>query len=194
MFEEMKTHSLRTFIAFELPKTVTDHLRALQVELQTIGMGVRWVRPGNIHLTLRFLGDIRPEDLQAVITALDTAVRGQGPIRLAVKGISVFPGIRKPRVIWAGLTDQVPELMAFQGRLESILNHCGFPREDRPFKAHLTLGRIKGALDAQQLDKLIRRIGESEPLGFQAEQAILFKSDLMPSGALYTRLHSAPLS
>jgi RNA 2',3'-cyclic 3'-phosphodiesterase len=190
---ETGSHSLRTFIAFELPEPVKDHLRAIQAELHLIGRGIRWVQPGNIHLTLKFLGDIRPEDLKVVITALDTAVQGQEPIRLAVKGIGVFPGVRKPRVIWAGLSDQVPELLAFQSRLEDILNDCGFAREDRPFKAHLTFGRVKGALDGQELDQVMRRVGQYEALGFQAEQAILFKSDLMPSGALYTRLHSAPL-
>jgi 2'-5' RNA ligase len=188
----MNTHSLRTFIAFELPEAVSDHLRVFQTRLQTLGTGIRWVRPRNIHLTLKFLGDIRPEELQDAKTALDKAVLGQGPIQLAVRGIGVFPGRRKPRVIWAGLADQVPQLLEFQKRLENIFSDCGFAREERPFKAHLTLGRVKGGLDAEPLDEALRHIDQYPALGFQAEQVILFKSDLMPNGPIYTRLHTAP--
>jgi 2'-5' RNA ligase len=179
---------MRAFIAFELPPEITQLAADLQACLRRQGLKLRWVRPGNIHLTLRFLGEI-PSELSAdVAQAMRMAARGSTPVALCIEDLGVFPGPRKPRVLWMGLGGQIELLVQTAARLEAELVPLGIPREDRPFKAHLTLARIQTALDARLLQAALEACDgfASQPL--VAAEMVLFQSDLRPQGPTYTPL------
>jgi 2'-5' RNA ligase len=179
---------MRAFIAFELPPEIARLAADLQACLQRQGLKLRWVRPGNIHLTLRFLGEIPFEQSADMAQAMRMAAMGGGPIQLSAQGMGLFPGLRKPRVLWLGLGGQTALLAQAAARLEAQLTPLGIPREDRPFKAHLTLARIQTALDARLLQEAIAACGSFLPQAFFAAEMVLFQSELRPQGSIYTPL------
>lgn len=189
----INSKNIRAFIAIELPVKIVFSISQIQERIATYGFKIRWIRPENIHLTLKFLGDIKTADIDKIGGVMDESVRGHAPISLKAKGIGVFPGIKRPRVIWTGVSGEVNQLFGLQKRLEDNLDGLGFPKENRPFKAHLTFGRVKNRLDPKRLgDALSEFIGfESEE--FVADRVILYKSDLKPAGAVYTKLVEAVL-
>ncbi len=188
MGQEMERKSLRAFIATPLPRPIISALGSLQDDLKAHGLRVRWVRPENIHLTLKFLDDINPEDVAGIITAVESAARGQKPLILSARAVGVFPGLNRARIIWTGLTGQVNALTKLHRSLDTGLVKLGFPGEKRPFKGHLTLGRIKGNTDLKKLDRAITACRDFKSEPFTVDQLILFKSDLQASGAVYTKL------
>ena len=179
---------IRTFIAFELPADIIRLMEKLQSRLQQHALELRWVRPRNSHLTLKFLGEILPDTVASIGAAMQDAAQGRQPMELFVQGLGLFPGIRKPRVLWAGLGGMVDRLVQMQSRLEEVLEPLGFDRELRPFLAHLTLGRIKGRIDGRRLLQAIQDAGQFAPAAFQARELVLLQSELRPQGARYTAL------
>ena len=182
------SNTIRTFLAIELPEKITYTISKVQEEIKSYGLKIRWVRPENIHLTLKFLGDIKTADTEKVARAVSESVTGHPPISLAVKGIGVFPGIKKPRVLWLGISKQVDLLTALQKTLDDKLEAMGFPKEKRPFRGHLTLGRIKSIIDPKTLHDVLKEFTMFESERFFADRIILYKSDLKPKGAVYTKL------
>ena len=182
------SESIRTFIAFELPPVIISLLQKVQQELILLKLRVRWVHPANIHLTLKFLGDIDPGGIDKIGAAMAEAVIGSSPLKLAGSGIGVFPGIKRPRVIWLGLGGDIQALLALQGRLEEKLAGLGFPNQKRSFKAHLTLGRIKQAVSQALIRQMLNEYATLHSDDATFNQVILYKSDLKPSGAVYTKL------
>lgn len=180
--------SVRAFIAIPLPDTVREQMAALQGRLKRYGFRIRWVRSENIHLTLRFLGDLDGCRLTDAQNAMTRALARGPALQLAVRGLGTFPGIRKPRVVWCGLAGETDRLADMHGRLGSELAGCGFPAETRPFRAHLTLGRVKAAIPAARLVTAIREQGGFESDRFPVKTVHLYKSVLRPEGPLYTSL------
>ncbi len=156
-------------------------------------MDARWIQPKNIHLTLKFLGNINKADTQKVGAAIFKSAADYAPISLAVKGIGAFPGISHPRVLWIGIRGQIDVLIQLQKGLDNNLEKIGFPKENRPFKGHLTLARVKGQINQAKLINAMKKYGEFEPKSFIADNIILFKSDLKSTGAVYTKLISVSL-
>ena len=185
--------TIRTFIAIELPGNIISSIRKVQEGIKSYGFKVRWVRPENIHLTLKFLGNINEADTEKIGRAIFDAVKEYPPISLAAKGIGVFPEVKRPRVIWVGITGQVEPLIGMQKTLDDKLEAIGFPKENRPFKGHLTLARVKGKIDSKRLSEAMKEFQEFEAEPFTADQIILFKSELKPTGSVYTKLLSASL-
>ncbi len=185
--------SLRTFIALELPQNVLSFLESLQSNLRQDGVDIRWVPPQNIHLTLKFLGDIPIEICPEIEAVLDEAGQGTAPMDLCVKGLGVFPGMKNPRVLWAGLGGETMALIDFQKRLECCLATLGIKKEKRSFKAHLTIGRMKHKVQPARLSAAIQKSMTFAPLSFRAEHLVFFRSELKPSGAVYTRLYTKDL-
>ena len=177
----------RVFIAIALPDALAVRMKALQDQLKNAGLKLRWVRPANIHLTLKFLGDLPPVDSEFVSDLLARICRRHPALQLTVQGLGVFPGFRKPRVLWTGVGGQTRELFSLQQDVEAELAQAGIPREKRPFKGHLTLGRFKQAAPPL-LANAVETVGGFDPLAFNARQVTLFKSDLRPQGAVYTGL------
>jgi len=151
------------------------------------------VKPGNIHLTLKFLGDIDPLDIDNIAGAMDDAAREIAPFTLRVGGIGFFPGIKRPRVVWVGLGGDSQILFDLQRKLEDRLASAGFPKEKRAFKAHLTLGRIRDAVHHDTAGRAIQHFTRPAGQHFTADRIILFKSDLKPTGAEYSKLKETKL-
>jgi 2'-5' RNA ligase len=185
---------IRSFIAIDLPEETRKALAAVQEQLKQSRARVRWVRTNSIHLTLRFLGNIHPAQVEDIALAVAQEVRDEPPITLGAAGLGAFPSRKKPRVIWIGMEGEVQRLSRIQARVENALEPLGFVREKRVFQPHLTIGRVK---DRRRLQALIDAMAtlDMEPFNsFDADEIILYKSDLRPTGAIYTKLHRMPLA
>ncbi len=188
---------VRSFVAIDLPPELRSRLGSLEKDLERrVPPGsVRWVRPEGIHLTLKFLGDVLPEGLSPVQEILAGAARRVTACCVAVAGVGCFPNVRRPRVVWVGVENPTGELRRLQAEVEVGLERLGYPREERAFSPHLTLGRLR-----QEMGSSASAVGaavESSPapsLGEVAVKAIcLFRSELRPTGAVYTLQGEFPL-
>ncbi len=186
--------TIRTFIAFKLPKNIISSISEIQNRFKSYAFKARWVNPENIHLTLKFLGDINYTDIEKVSETIINTANSHTPVSLAVKGAGVFPGIKRPRVIWVGLTGEIEKLVGIQNNIEENLEELGFPREKRPFRGHLTLGRIKGKINTKKLLDVIKKFEKFESKLFIADKIFLFKSELKSTGSVYTELMGKRLS
>ena len=185
--------TIRAFIAIELPEEIIAFIRKIQEGLRSYGFKARWVRPKNIHLTLKFLGDINSAEIKKAGDAIISAASENASMSLGAKGIGFFPGVKRSRVIWTGIAGQTRELADLQKTLDGKLDTVGFPKEKRPFKGHLTIARIKRKIDARRLVDAMKEFGRFESKTFIADEVVLFKSELKPSGAVYSKLMSAAL-
>ncbi|MBW1981219.1 MAG: RNA 2',3'-cyclic phosphodiesterase [Deltaproteobacteria bacterium] len=185
---------IRTFIAIRIPEQTREAIAAVQQALRAHGARVRWVKPHSIHLTLKFLGNIQPEQVDDIAAAINQATSGEAVFTLRATTLGGFPNLRKPRVIWLGLQGEIVPLLRLQARLEDELESIGFPREKRPFKPHLTIGRIRDRRSQQDLSQLVAAIPLTEFNPFDVQEIILYKSDLRPTGAIYTELRHIPLA
>lgn len=186
--------TLRAFIAVPIPGPVAAFLGQIQARLRSPAMPIRWVATGNIHLTLKFLGDIAPAKVPAIAARMDTATAAESSFRLHARRVGVFPNRRNARVIWVGLDGDVGRLITLQADLASALEAIGFGQEDRRFQPHLTIGRSRGRIDAQTLGEALGPLQEIASDAFAVDRLMLFKSELTPAGAQYTRLHVSPLA
>ena len=180
----------------DLPESVREELAWIQAELRTEKLKFRWVKPENIHLTLIFLGDVDPAMLEGISAAVADTVRCHDPIRLAIQGLGVFPGIKRPRIIWTGMAGEVKILRELKSSLDRSLlkvNGLKFKPEWRPFRAHLTLGRAKGRIDGRKLVTAMNRLQEVPSAPLIIDAIHVFKSDLRAGGAVYTKLNSIRL-
>ena len=189
----MMSQTVRSFIAIELPAAVISLLDNVQQELKVLRLKARWVRPQNIHLTLKFLGNIDSGEIEKIGRAMVDAAGDSAPFTLTIGGIGFFPDIKRPRVIWVGLDGAKPALFKLQRNLADRLAIAGFPKEKRSFKAHLTLGRIRQAVNPNIIDQAIQGYSDLGDLKFSANRIILFKSDLKPTGAVYSHLKQVDL-
>jgi 2'-5' RNA ligase len=187
------SEKLRAFIAVSLPEFVLQAMVNAQEDLKGSGLKIRWVRKEGIHLTVKFLGDIDRPDVGRIHSAMKRATQAFSPLVLKGEGIGVFPDLKRPRVVWVGVSGDVKALRALQGELEDQLDDLGFPREKRSFKGHLTLGRIKGRMDGVKLGEALRALGGFRTEPFTVQSVVLFQSDLRPDGAVYSRLAEATL-
>ena len=180
--------TIRTFVAIELPHRVIASIAEIQSRFKEYGFNIRWVRPENIHLTLKFLGNIAPEAVEKVCEAVSKAVSASGPLSLEAAGVGVFPHMRRPRVVWVGITGHTAGLRVLQKKVDAELLSIGFPKERRPFNGHLTLGRVKGSIPAKRFQEAFDRCSDFHAGSFLVDELILFKSDLKSTGSEYTRL------
>jgi 2'-5' RNA ligase len=185
---------IRSFIAIELPEATRKAITVVQEQLKRSRAGVRWVKPGSIHLTLKFLGNIPPEQVDEIAAATAQLVRDEPPITLCAAGLGSFPSPRKPRVIWVGLQGEIDRLAIIQADLEKALEPLGFAREGRGFRPHLTIGRVKDRHRLQALIEAMSTVELPKFNSFDANEIIMYKSDLRPTGAIYTKLHRMPLA
>ena len=188
---------IRAFIAIELPLRTQEAIQKQTARLrQTFGdRQVRWVPADNLHLTLKFLGDVESAHLDFITQMLSQTVDSYTEFEIRFSGLGSFPTSKRPRVLWIGL--QFPaSLVSLQREIESSAERLGYKKEERGFSPHLTIGRVRqdaSAADLQQISKAIESIqlGHVEPV--KVDSIHLFKSDLKPSGAIYTSLFSTNL-
>jgi 2'-5' RNA ligase len=188
---------LRSFIAIELPSGIQAAIASSTAGLQkTLPKPlVRWVASKNLHLTLKFLGDVSPANLEQLAEALKVELVRHEKFTLSVGGLGAFPTSRRPRVIWIGL--EAPALLTtIQRAVEAVSSRMGYPTEERPFSPHLTIGRVGQDASPTDLKRISSAIEETKvgPLGTVHVDAIhIFKSDLQPGGSVYTHLYAMPL-
>jgi 2'-5' RNA ligase len=185
---------IRSFIAIDFPEETRKALEDIQKELKQCGAGVRWVKSGSIHLTLKFLGNIHPAQVDDIALAVSREIQDDPPITLRAAGLGAFPNQRKPRVIWLGMEGEVQRLSRIQARVENAVEPLGFAREKRGFRPHLTIGRVRDRRRLQALIDAMATLDVPEFNSFDADEIILYKSDLRPTGAIYTKLHRMPLA
>jgi RNA 2',3'-cyclic 3'-phosphodiesterase len=179
---------LRAFVAVEMPGPVRKALEEVQSSLQQLKIRARWIRPENIHLTLKFLGNIPAGHVPSIGDVLRVVAQGHGSFSLSVAGVGVFPDIRRPKVIWVGLTGRPDALTPLQQDLDGRLAALGFPRTEKPFRGHLTIGRFRAEGPPGPVADAVKRFAAATFGTFVVEEIVLLKSDLRPEGPLYTPL------
>jgi 2'-5' RNA ligase len=184
---------IRSFLAIELPPTIAKGIERVQQDLKQSRADVKWVEPSRIHLTLKFFGNIDEEACDEIMDAVGEAASEVKPFGLAVKGLGAFPNMRNPRVIWVAVEDGGGMLNPLQGAVEERLQARGYPREERRFKPHLTLGRVRSGRGKPELLERMENRFEADLGEFRVERLVLFKSDLRPTGPIYTELRALKL-
>ena len=190
--------TFRTFIAIELNQELQDSLRHLQdgLKRKVPPRSVRWVRPEGIHLTLKFLGDVPSSRITNITQAVEAACHGFDVFTFELVGLGCFPNPRRPRVLWVGVREPVGVLAGLQKAVEQELAGMGFKPENRPFRPHLTLGRVQRKASQSEQKRLGELVAGSDlgPLGGMVVPAVnVMRSQLRPEGAIYTALAHVPL-
>lgn len=186
--------AMRLFAALELDERARDRLADYQRRLRALDAAVRWVRPEQIHLTLKFLGEVPDERVPPILKALDTLAIHPA-FRFEMGGVGTFGSSRSPRVVWAGVKMPNPSLSALQQACEEQLAPLGYPPEGRRYSPHLTLGRVKDFRAGRQIAEAVDRLEAQvdEPLEQAAEHVVLFESLLSPKGSQYIAVHKVLL-
>jgi 2'-5' RNA ligase len=187
---------VRAFIAVEIPVDIQQQIGSLISPLTRVaGSPVRWVRSGNIHLTLKFLGDCDPARLEKIGVSLREELEKTAPFEMEVGGFGAFPNLNRPRVFWCGLK-RMSDLNDLYEKVESVCASAGCQRENRPFSPHLTLGRSSDRAaprDLQNIAATVRSFPQ-HPLGLvRVDGLTIFQSQLNPGGSIYTPLIQIPL-
>lgn len=188
---------IRAFIAISLPPIILARLEQASgwLQEQLPRFPVRWVPVKNIHLTLKFLGNVPEQDLSVLQESLFLEASRHSSFEIALGQPGAFPSINKPRVIWVGITAP-PDLKSLARGIDHETSRLGFASEDRPFSPHLTLGRVGRGVSATEIQRLAEAVKSLEietSDRTRVSQIHLYRSDLQPAGAVYTRLYSAAL-
>jgi len=184
----------RIFVAVALDAALREAVADLQRRVEEAGAPLRWVKPENLHFTLRFLGSISEAQLRRVQIAAREAARGVAPFVVSLAGLGAFPGRERPQVVWVGVGEGAEPLRALAARLDDALARQRFPREPRGFEPHLTLARVK----EQRLWADVRRVlavFQAAPVGHQEVASLaVMESLLRPQGPVYTQVEEVPFS
>ncbi len=194
---------IRAFLAIELSEDLREHIAQVQQDLKqrlvregSKGVRISWVQPGSIHLTIKFLGEIDEQIVDPLCEALSSPMKAHQCMQIPIERLGVFPHPQQPRVLWVGPSDSwergevAKRLAALHGAVESCCQSFGLAPEGRPLSPHLTLARIKAG--DRQLAQTLSKLGVMDrpltlgPLGVGS--IVLMKSELRPTGSLYTRL------
>jgi 2'-5' RNA ligase len=184
---------IRAFIACDIPEALLEKISSIHDKLKALDVEVGWTKVSSIHLTIRFLGDMEESLVDKVDAVIKEASKGQPPFDISIKGSGAFPNLKHPRVIWLGIDDGAKGLTNLQRALEDGLKALCFEPEEREFRPHLTLGRVKGAKGKERLSSAVSGLKDIEIGSFTVDRVILYKSELKPTGAVYTKLREVIL-
>jgi 2'-5' RNA ligase len=186
--------AIRSFLAFELPPDIKRMVKDISEDIRRTRLDLKCVKVDNIHLTVVFMGNIRNEDVLAIGEEAGGVCVDFDPFEIALKGLGVFPNTRRPRVLWLGLEVETERISSFRDSLQERLLDFGVREEKRAFTPHLTLGRFRKPEKCDPLlgDIISRYADIKGPVG-RLEELVMFKSELRPGGAEYTKLKSLPL-
>ncbi len=183
---------MRLFIALPLGPEVKDALGRIISDFKRHGGPVKWVKPENIHLTLRFLGETDESLVGKIKTEIDTVAAAHARVQTSISRLGGFPNLNRPRVIWVGIEHNLELLSKMARQMELRARTLRFDKESRAFKAHLTLGRVRQPQGLEGLTQALDKyVLEEIPVMF--DRIVLFKSTLTPQGPIYDRLHEAAL-
>ncbi|MBD3305851.1 RNA 2',3'-cyclic phosphodiesterase [candidate division KSB3 bacterium] len=186
--------AIRAFIAIKIPESVQAKLQGVQDKLKQADAHVSWVKPANIHLTLKFLGNIEEAQIPALTKSLQESVKTVSPFQLQIGYAGAFPNLRYPRVVWIGVTDDEQDsLRTLQEDLAARLAKLGFKQESGRFKPHLTLGRVRSQKNRSNLLRAVEAIVNIWVGEISVDAIYLIQSELKPSGAEYTDLATIPI-
>jgi 2'-5' RNA ligase len=188
--------ALRTFIAIDVPSAVLDTIIRIQHRFKSLGLHASWVKPGNIHLTLKFLGNTDPDRIPGIQNKLTEALASFEPFQLSLDSTGVFPNTKNPRVLWIGLKDEEESLNPLQTTIKNALESMGFPKEQKTFSPHLTLARIKSPKGKEKLKDELDAVNQEgiDPHPFEVDEIHLYESQLTPKGSIYTVLANFKLN
>ncbi|HWB11900.1 MAG TPA: RNA 2',3'-cyclic phosphodiesterase [Pirellulales bacterium] len=188
------TRSLRTFVAVEISPEVRSRAAQLISRLQGTDAKVTWVKPQAMHLTLKFLGEVDLKEIPAVCEAVSRAVSELPAFEFEAHGAGAFPAAGRPRTVWLGVSRGEEEFVALQAAIDRALGEIGFRRENRRFRPHLTLGRVRGDRDVRELGELIARQADFAGGVGSVDEVVVFSSELEPDGPVHEPLAVAPLN
>ena len=166
----------------------------LTARLQGTDAKVTWVKPPTMHLTLKFLGEVDLKEIPAVCDAVSRAVADIAPFELDARGAGAFPSVARPRTIWLGIGRGEDELVVLHDAVEQALGSLGFRRENRRFRPHLTIGRVRGDRDVRALGQLVAQHAEFVGGVASVDEVIVFSSELEADGPVHEPLSVAPLN
>jgi 2'-5' RNA ligase len=186
---------MRSFLAFEMPVKIREIVSRTSKEMKKLPLDVRWIRLDNIHITVVFMGDISEDDLMPIGEVVSKICKQYGPFNVTLTGSGIFGSLRNPRVLWIGLDGDLTKMSYFRNSLQKNLKPFGIKEEKRRFKPHLTLGRFrKGTGSIVDMDELLSEYQNITSPTCTVEELILFRSELKPGGAIYSRLEAWPLT
>lgn len=176
---------IRTFIAVNLNPEIREHLASLQNNLNIPETKIKWVEKNNLHLTIKFLGYILPKQIELIKSSLKEITSRYNPFSIILSSdIGVFPTYKVPRIIWVGIKKGANELKELYNSIENNLSDKGFPREDKDFSSHITIGRVKFIRDKTNFIQILKRIKVNN-LSQEINSIDLMESKLTPNGPIY---------
>lgn len=188
---------VRAFIAIDLPESLYDQLNQVSENLQDmlVGKPIRWVPVPNVHLTLKFLGDVSENNVPMINEIIQAEAAAHKIHEISVGGFGVYPNFTRPRVIWVGV-EAPNELINLHRRIDTQTARLGYAPDQRKFNPHLTLGRVSRNASPSEV-RSVSEVLRKHKLGFLGAAIVnevnLFRSDLSPDGAVYTKMFTAPL-
>jgi 2'-5' RNA ligase len=189
---------IRSFVAIELPSEVKAGLASLRHELERHEHTfIKWVDPDAIHLTLKFLGNIPSKQVTRITKAIEEAAQGISQFHLEISQLGAFPNLKQPRVLWVGIGGELDKLLSLQRRVDSALAHLGFAKEERAFAPHLTIARLRertSPVERKNFGELAMSSSPEIKYHIDVKDVSFIRSQLTPSGAIYTRLSIVELA
>ena len=182
---------IRSFVALELSAEVRTNLTKLLKALQRMPAPIKWVEPENLHLTLKFLGEVAEGQIATITATLSAIAQATLPFTFAVKGGGGFPDLRRPRILWVGV-EAPQELLTLQRQIEQGMERLGFAHEGRPYHPHITIGRVKAMQGIAPVLATLRGHADVSFGVVTVRHLTLFRSDLSREGPTYTPLAQLP--
>jgi len=183
--------SIRSFVAIDISNEIRVEIDNIIGELKSQVDDIRWVKAASVHLTLKFLGDVSPDIIPSLRSVMEGVAQSAKPFKIEVKGLGAFPNPRRVRVVWIGVHEPSGVLEKMAVGIDRGMASLGFEPEKRAFRPHLTLGRMRGnGRSGKELAGLIDHAINKPAGNFTANEITLFRSDLKPTGAVYTKLET----
>jgi 2'-5' RNA ligase len=177
---------LRLFLAIDIPNSAREKITEAQSFFRTLNLDAVWVKPANVHLTVKFLGDTPSDLIPAIKERIAEIAKSSPPFSVTLGKVGVFPNVSRPRVLWVGLEDREDHLNSLKIRVEKEMASLGFPPDKQKPVHHLTLGRIKSGKNKERLKKALQSAQSIEMAPFEVSSVQLIKSELSPKGSIYS--------
>lgn len=185
----------RLFTAIDLAKPMRQRALELIEQLRPSGQGIKWATEAQMHITLKFLGEVPDERVEQVQSVVASAAREFEPFEIEVAGVGAFPGLKRPNILWLGVREGADSLDKLFRVIQRPLVKLRVPREERRYTPHLTLGRLKHGLRAtQEFGEALQAYGDYSAGVSLVSEVVLYESQLLPSGPLYHPIIRAPLA